>query len=51
MKVLVEHPVFEGDWNGINHDVLRELGVIHVCRARRRKAVGGKSSGVLVPLT
>ena len=50
VKVLVEHPVFEGDWNGIDHDALRTLGVIHVCRARRRKAEGGRSAGVLVPL-
>nr|WP_147436579.1 hypothetical protein [Propionibacterium australiense] len=51
VKVLVEHPALVGDWKSIDHDALRTLGVIHVCRARRRKAEGGKSAGVLVPLS
>lgn len=50
VKVLVEHPALVGDWESIDRDALRTLGVIHVCRARRRKAEGGKSAGVLVPL-
>lgn len=50
VKALVEHPVLEGDWDDIDQNALRTLGVIHVCRAHRRKAEGGKSAGVLVPL-
>lgn len=50
VKALVEHPALEGDWDDIDQNALRTLGVIHVCRAHRRKAEGGKSAGVLVPL-
>lgn len=50
VKALVEHPALEGDWDDIDQNALRTLGVIHVCRAHRCKAEGGKSAGVLVPL-
>lgn len=51
VRALVEHPALDGEWGDIDHDKLRLLGVFHVCRARRRPTAGGKSLGVLVPLT
>lgn len=47
---LVEHPLLDVPWSCVNHRALNQLGVFHVCRARRRQAVGGKSAGVLVPV-
>ncbi|MDO4259344.1 MAG: hypothetical protein Q4C87_07475 [Actinomycetaceae bacterium] len=50
VKALVEHPTLDGPWDEIDLEDLRVLGVIDVCRARRRQSRDGKSAGVLVPL-
>ncbi|GAB3200653.1 hypothetical protein GCM10027062_20790 [Nocardioides hungaricus] len=49
---LIEHPAMAPDARGRTDMVrLERLGVLHVCRARRRTQPGGKSAGVLVPVT
>ena len=53
VKALVEHPVLEGkgEEKTLDADVLRLLGIFHICRARRRKIKDSQSSGVLVPVS
>ncbi|MDO4888669.1 MAG: hypothetical protein Q3979_08230 [Actinomycetaceae bacterium] len=53
IKALVEHPVLEGKGETKTPDAaaLRLLGIFHVCCAQRRQAAGGKSAGVLVPVS
>ncbi|WP_147680560.1 hypothetical protein [Actinomyces ruminicola] len=51
LKALVEDPVLDGRWDAVDQDKLRVMGIFHVCRANRRQTVGGKSAGVLVPLS
>lgn len=54
VKALVEDPVLDGKWDAVEQskqDKLRVMGIVYVCRANRRQAVGGKSAGVLVPVS
>ncbi|MBE6484271.1 MAG: hypothetical protein E7Z96_05805 [Actinomycetaceae bacterium] len=51
IKALVEHPVLDGEWDAVEQDKLRVMGIFHVCCAHRRQAAGGKSAGVLVPVS
>lgn len=47
VKALVEHPALAGGWDDVDQGMLRLLGIVHVCRARRWPSPGGKSAGVL----
>ncbi|SHE25632.1 MULTISPECIES: hypothetical protein [Actinomyces] len=53
IKALVEHPVLEGkgETKTLDAAALRLLGIFHVCNAHRRQTDGGKSAGVLVPVS
>lgn len=51
IKALVEHPELDRAWTNMDQHRLSLTGIIYVCRARRRQAVGGKSAGVLVPIS
>lgn len=49
VTALVEHPIFAAKAVGIT-PAMRDLGVIDLCRARRRQQPGSKSAGVLSSL-
>lgn len=53
ITALIEHPAL-ASIDDVGSDAqlskLKPLGIIHVCRARRYRPSGGKSSGVLIPV-
>ena len=51
VKALVEHPALDGDLGEPLNQEIRLLGVFHICRARRHQSPGGKSAGILAPVS